>query len=86
VHAADSDLLIVELDDRVGVARAEDVLAKAAAGSCRACLAAFDLFGGRGWDLKLVSGNVSSNDINGIYPEYGTIRKCCTFVSRYVRM
>ena len=59
MHAADRDLLIAELDDRVRMAGAEHVLAKAAASCGGAGLAAFGFFGGRGWDVGLDSGNVS---------------------------
>lgn len=59
MHAADGDELSVELDAGVGQARAQDVLAEAAAGGSGTGLTTFGLFG-RGSDAVLVSGIVSS--------------------------
>jgi hypothetical protein len=77
----------VELDSRVRVAGAEDVLAEAATSGCGTCLAAFNLFFGRcGGDAELVSGIVFRFVADG---NYQRSRACCVyraFGSRYVRM
>jgi hypothetical protein len=49
VHAADRNEVVVELDDGVRVAGAQDVLAESAACRRRARLAAFDLLLGFFW-------------------------------------
>jgi hypothetical protein len=87
VHPADGDEVVVELDGRVRVARAEDVLAEAATGGCGTCLAAFDLFFGRcGGNAELVSGIVFRLVANGNYQGFLLFRKYRAFDSRYVRM
>jgi hypothetical protein len=63
VHAADGDRLLLELDDGVGVAGTQDVLAESAPRGGGTGLAAFDFLLGLvswcGGDAVLVSGIVS---------------------------